>query len=101
MMNTKMKQLCNAKYSDKINFIIILFIVCIILLPLILKPGEEYEGADEQVKEVITEINLGYEPWVSSIYEPPSSEIETLLFSLQSALGAGIIGYYLGMKKRK
>ena len=37
-----------------------------------------------------------YEPWYSSIYEPQSGEIESLLFALQAAVGSLIIGYFLG-----
>ncbi|NLN22191.1 MAG: cobalt ABC transporter substrate-binding protein CbiN, partial [Syntrophomonadaceae bacterium] len=32
-------------------------------------------------------------------WEPPSGEIESLLFALQAAIGAGFIGYYLGFVK--
>jgi cobalt/nickel transport protein len=35
------------------------------------------------------------------LYEPPSDEIESLLFALQAALGAGFIGYYIGYKRGK
>jgi len=38
-----------------------------------------------------------YKPWFSPLWEPPSGEIETLLFSLQAAIGAGIIGYIAGL----
>ena len=31
------------------------------------------------------------------IIEPASGEIASLLFALQAALGAGVIGYYLGV----
>ena len=35
-------------------------------------------------------------PWAHSIWTPPSGEIESLLFALQAAFGAIIIGYFLG-----
>ena len=35
-----------------------------------------------------------WKPW-----EPPSGEIESLLFALQAAIGAGFIGYYVGKKQ--
>jgi cobalt/nickel transport protein len=31
--------------------------------------------------------------------EPQSGEIETFFFALQAAIGAGIVGYYLGFVK--
>ena len=33
---------------------------------------------------------------LSSLYEPPSGEIESLLFCLQAAAGAGVVGFVLG-----
>ena len=32
----------------------------------------------------------------NSVWKPPGGEIETLLFSLQAAIGAGLIGFCLG-----
>ncbi|RLI84621.1 energy-coupling factor ABC transporter substrate-binding protein [Archaeoglobales archaeon] len=58
--------------------------------------GEEWAGADEQAEEAIKEINPNYEPWFSPVWEPPSGEIESFLFSLQAAIGALLIGYFLG-----
>ena len=101
MMNTSVKKANKKNNSNKMNFIMLILAVAIIVTPLILKPGAEYGGADGQAEDAITEINPEYEPWFASIYEPPSGEIESLLFSVQSALGAGIIGYYLGSRKRK
>ena len=33
------------------------------------------------------------------MWTPPSKEIESLLFSLQAALGAGLLGYYVGLRR--
>lgn len=89
------------KKANKNNFIMLLIAVALIVTPLILKPGAEYGGADGQAEDAITEISPDYKPWFSSLYEPPSGEIESLLFATQAALGAGIIGYYLGSRKAK
>ena len=61
-------------------------------------PKAEWGGADGQGMELIEE-NLNYEPWADPIWEPPSGEIESLLFALQAAIGSLIIGYYFGMLK--
>ena len=53
-----------------------------------------FGGADDAAGEAIEE--TGFEPWFSSIWEPPSGEIESLLFALQAAIGAIIIGYFFG-----
>ncbi|MDM7934899.1 MAG: energy-coupling factor ABC transporter substrate-binding protein [Methanothrix sp.] len=55
-----------------------------------------WEGADSQAEGVIQELTGGYEPWFSSVWEPPSGEIESLLFALQASIGSIIIGYFLG-----
>jgi cobalt/nickel transport protein len=62
----------------------------------------EYGGADDKPAGVIGQITGGtYKPIASSIWQPPSAEIESLLFALQAAIGAGIIGYFLGYYRAK
>lgn len=57
----------------------------------------EWSGADSQAEDVISDLTGGtYTPWFQSIYQPPSGEIESLLFALQAAIGSLIIGYFLG-----
>jgi cobalt/nickel transport protein len=59
--------------------------------------SHEWGGSDDQAEGVISDITGGsYQPWFHSIWEPPSGEIESLLFSLQAAIGSLIIGYFLG-----
>jgi cobalt/nickel transport protein len=53
-----------------------------------------FGGADGAAGEAVEE--TGYEPWCNSLWEPPSGEIESLLFAVQAAIGAIIIGYVLG-----
>ncbi len=60
---------------------------------------EIFTGADGQAAAEIARINPAYTPWFKPVFEPPSKEIESLLFSLQAALGAGFIGYYFGLRK--
>ena len=61
----------------------------------------EFAGADGLADEAISEINPDYEPWFSPIFEPKSGEIESLLFALQAAIGAGIIGFITGRMTKK
>ncbi len=60
---------------------------------------EIFSGSDSQGTDLI--LSEGYKPWFNSIWEPPSAEIESLLFSLQAAIGALIIGYFLGYYRGK
>ena len=84
----------------KRNLLLLLGVVALAVIPLIMhkaKEGEEiFGGADGQAEELITEIRPGYKPWFSSIWEPPSGEIESLLFALQAAIGAGLVCYCIG-----
>lgn len=61
--------------------------------------GESFAGADAQARDAIAEVSPGYEPWFEPLWEPPSQEIESLLFGLQTAFGAGILGYVLGLRR--
>lgn len=80
------------------NWLLISIVVALAVAPIIFVRGE-YGGADGEAEEAITEIQPEYKPWFSPIFEPPSGEIESLLFSSQAALGAGLIGYAIGLYK--
>jgi cobalt/nickel transport protein len=60
-----------------------------------------FTGADGQAEEVIAQIDADYTPWFKPFWEPPGSEIESLLFGLQAAIGAGLIGYCLGFYRSR
>ena len=89
----------------KKNFILIILVVVLAVFPLIFVADGEFGGSDDQAEQLITDIDSNYKPWFESLWEPPSSEVESLLFSLQAAIGAGIvcgyIGYLMGKKKGK
>ena len=81
--------------------LIILAVICAIIFiaPLAMYHGHGeddgyFGGADDAAGEAIEQ--SGFKPWASSIWEPPSGEIESLLFALQAAIGAIIIGYFIG-----
>ena len=83
------------------NIILLLLVIVITVIPLIIAGGAEFGGADGEAEGAISEINPDYQPWFSSIWEPPSGEVESLLFVLQGAVGAGFIGYYIGFARGK
>ncbi|MDI9646597.1 MAG: energy-coupling factor ABC transporter substrate-binding protein [Archaeoglobales archaeon] len=76
-------------------------LIFLILLLIASSEAQEWAGTDEKAEDLIKEINPDYEPWLSPIWEPPSGEIESLLFSVQAALGALLIGYILGYYRAK
>jgi cobalt/nickel transport protein len=59
----------------------------------------KYGGSDDQAQKAITEIQPGYKPWFNHLFEPASSEISSLLFASQAAMGAGVVGYVIGLYK--
>ena len=80
----------------KKNLILSIIVIVLAVLPLITLKNAEFAGADGLAETAITEINPDYEPWFSSLYEPASGEIESLLFAVLAALGAGVAGFVLG-----
>ena len=80
----------------KKNLILSIIVIVLAVLPLLTLKNAEFAGADGLAETAITEINPDYEPWFSSLYEPASGEIESLLFAVQAALGAGVAGFILG-----
>jgi cobalt/nickel transport protein len=88
------------------NWLLIAAVLLLTALPLWLvprpaagpdgQPGEIFAGADSLAQKAIEEIAPGYQPWFAPLLEPASGEIASLLFALQAAIGAGIIGYWLG-----
>ena len=89
----------SKKSNLSINLLLIIIVIALAVIPLYIAKDAEFGGADGQAEEAITKINAEYEPWFSPIFEPKSGEIESLLFALQAAIGAGVIGYGLGYLK--
>jgi cobalt/nickel transport protein len=81
------------------SWVLIILVIVLAVVPLFMSQGAEFGGADGEAESAITEIQPDYTPWVSPIWEPPSGEIESLLFALQAALGTGFIAYFFGYKK--
>jgi cobalt/nickel transport protein len=87
-----------------LELITVLAVIALVALFLVqdaaIQTGEEaWGGTDEGASEIIE--SSGYRPWASPLWAPPSGEIETLLFSLQAAIGALVIGYFFGYYRGK
>lgn len=93
------------------NLLMLIAVIALVALPLWMvqksahdADGEKvaiFKGTDDQAKDVISKIAPAYKPWLKPFMEPPSGEVESLLFALQAALGAGFIGYYLGVVRTR
>lgn len=63
---------------------------------------ESFIGTDSAATTHIEDNHPGYEPWFKPLFEPSSGEVESGLFALQAALGAGVLGFVLGtMRERR
>ena len=85
--------------NTKRNIILLVLVVAICVAPMIMHPGmgedEGYFSGTDDVASGIVE-DSGYEPNPIILWEPPSGEIESLLFAVQAAIGGIILGYFLG-----
>ncbi len=72
----------------------LLAVAAILVSAMVLNPGSDFSGTDDAGGEV----NPDFEPWLQNLWEPPG-ELQTLFFTLQAAIGALVIGYFLGTNK--
>jgi cobalt/nickel transport protein len=78
-----------------VNALLVLAVVALFAVPLLLDGGaSEYGGTDAAVTEELEA--RGYTPWFQSLFSP-AGEVESGLFALQAAVGAGVLGYVLGL----
>lgn len=80
-------------------WLLIALVIALAIVPLLLVRDSEFGGADGQAEAAISEVAPGYQPWFHPLLEPPGGETESLLFALQAALGASLIGYFFGLKR--
>ncbi|PPQ33734.1 energy-coupling factor ABC transporter substrate-binding protein [Rhodopila globiformis] len=81
------------------NILLALGAVALATLPLaLITPGGDHSfgGSDDQATAMIQKLDPGYHRWFKPLWQPPSSEVESLLFGVQAAIGAGAVGYVLG-----
>ncbi|MDR2700781.1 MAG: energy-coupling factor ABC transporter substrate-binding protein [Nitrososphaerota archaeon] len=96
--DVKQKQKFDLKYLLK-YLILIVALIAIFILPFVINSGAEFSGTDGQGPEAIE--SDGYTPWIEPLGLQPSELGEKVLFSLQVAIGAVILGYYIGYTRAK
>ena len=79
----------------------LLALVALFVVPLWLDsrragPEERFAGTDATATAVVAQTDPSYQPWFSSMFEPSGGEVESGLFAMQAALGAGVLGYAIG-----
>ncbi len=89
----------------KINWNIVLLLIAVLVVAacLLWAGSAEFGGTDNKATEIIEASD--YKPWFDYLFAPSSPVVESFLFSLQAALGAGVlfycIGYFVGRKSKK
>jgi cobalt/nickel transport protein len=81
------------------NWLLLLGVVLLAAAPFIFARNAEFAGADDRATKAVTEVQPGYQPWFKSLINVPSCEVQTFLFATQAALGAGTLGYLIGLYK--
>lgn len=84
----------------KRNLLLLSAVIGLGVLPLLIhRDGKAaFNGADNEAAQMVESLRPGYQPLFKPLWEPPSGEISSLLFALQAALGAGLIGFYFGRR---
>ncbi|AZA11056.1 energy-coupling factor ABC transporter substrate-binding protein [Corynebacterium gerontici] len=62
---------------------------------------EPFAGTDAAAETLVEDANPGYESWFSPLVGELPAEVESGLFALQAALGAGLLGYVLGAYRER
>ena len=84
--------------SIKVEYILIaavLIFVCVFAYMSVVTDFE-FGGSDDKGKDLISEIDPDYEPVAEPFWEPPSGEVESLLFCLQGVFGSLVMGWFFG-----
>ena len=81
------------------NVLLLGLAALIVAAPLILNPSASFTGTDDAAGELVAAANPQYQRWSRPVWEPPGKEVESLLFALQAAIGAGVLGYVIGRRR--
>ena len=90
------KQKIKMKY---LYILIIGILLAIFIMPFIVNATQDFSGTDGQGPDQIT--SSGYIPWIEPLGYQPDALGERVIFSLQVAIGALIIGYFVGYMRAK
>ena len=81
------------------NWLITIGILALSIGPVLHFQGNEFNATDSKNSTAIEELRPGYKPWFEPVIKPSGGEVETFLFATQAAIGAGIVGYIIGLYK--
>jgi cobalt/nickel transport protein len=99
VVNKNPDLIMSSSKNNSNNWLLVFTVIILAMAPLVILKGAEFGGADGKGQEAIKEIQPEYKPWFNPIIEIKSSEVQSLLFAVQAATGAGVIGYVIGLYK--
>jgi cobalt/nickel transport protein len=84
-----------------VNVVLLVTVVALVAVPLAVRAGHPsgggaYAGTDGAAVSAVEQVDPGYRPWFSPPFASSSTEVQSGLFALQAALGAGALGFVLG-----
>ena len=88
--------------KNKKTVIILLIVAALIAIsPFLALRGAEFGGSDDAGSQVVEEVSPDYEPWFTPVLESAiggelPGEIESLIFCIQTGIGAGVIFFFVG-----
>jgi cobalt transport protein len=89
--------------SDTKLYIAGFLVVAVIVVGILAFIPGDFGGSDDSGGEAAED--HGYEPWltdwIDAIYGELPGEIESMLFAVQAAIGAVIIGFFIGQNRAK
>lgn len=89
--------------NDKMLYIAGFAVVAIMVVGILAFVPGDFGGSDDSGGEAAED--HGYEPWltdwIDAIYGELPGEIESMLFAVQAAIGAVLIGYFIGFSRSK
>lgn len=87
--------------SRLVTPLLVLAVVGVVTAAFVVAGGAEFGGSDGAAADAVTTTAPHYEPWFESVWAPGSAEVESGLFALQAALGAGVLGFVLGVLRER
>ena len=89
--------------NDKMLYIAGFAVVAVIIVGILVFVPGDFGGSDDAGGGAAED--AGYVPWltdwIDAIYGELPGEIESMLFAVQAAIGAVLIGYFIGFSRSK
>ncbi len=87
--------------NTKTVLILIAAAVLIAAVPLFVLKDAEFGGSDDAGSVMVEEIQGEYTPWFTPVLESAlggeiPGEVESLIFCVQTGIGAGVIAFFMG-----